>query len=144
MPKLDLYHNAVKRALQKDGWTITHDPFTITFGLRRVYADLGARKFIAAEKTGRKIAVEVKSFVGASPMTELEKAIGQYSIYKSWLARIEPERMLYLAIDETAFNHLFLDISGQVLLEDYGIKLIVVDEASEEIVRWIKQTNNIR
>ena len=137
VPARDIYHEIVKRALIKDGWTITHDPFTIAFGLRRVYADLGARKFVAAEKADRKIAVEVKSFVGASTMTELERAIGQYSIYKSWLARIEPERMLYLAIDETAFNYLFLDVSGQVLLEDYGIKLIVVAGANEEIVRWI-------
>ncbi len=27
MPAQDLYHNIVKNALLKDGWTITHDPF---------------------------------------------------------------------------------------------------------------------
>jgi hypothetical protein len=26
MPKLDIYHDTVKRALEKDNWTITHDP----------------------------------------------------------------------------------------------------------------------
>jgi XisH protein len=25
----DIYHDIVKRALQKDGWTITHDPYKI-------------------------------------------------------------------------------------------------------------------
>jgi hypothetical protein len=42
MPRLDIYHNVVKAALVKDGWTITHDPFTIGFEDLTVYADLGA------------------------------------------------------------------------------------------------------
>ena len=29
MPARDLYHDAVKAALIKDGWTITDDPFMI-------------------------------------------------------------------------------------------------------------------
>jgi hypothetical protein len=32
MPASDLYHDTVKNALTKDGWTITHDPYTLTFG----------------------------------------------------------------------------------------------------------------
>ena len=38
MPARDYLHNIVKNALIKDGWIITHDPFTIVFGTRRVYA----------------------------------------------------------------------------------------------------------
>lgn len=34
MPAHDIFHNAVKEALIKDGWTITHDPLTISFGQR--------------------------------------------------------------------------------------------------------------
>lgn len=26
MPRKDKYHDQVKRALEKDGWTISHDP----------------------------------------------------------------------------------------------------------------------
>ncbi|MGC1310537.1 MAG: element excision factor XisH family protein [Phormidesmis sp.] len=29
MSARDIFHNAVKAALQKDGWIITHDPLTI-------------------------------------------------------------------------------------------------------------------
>ena len=29
MPQYDAHHETVKRALRKDGWTITADPFTI-------------------------------------------------------------------------------------------------------------------
>ncbi len=31
MPAKDTYHDAVRHALVKDGWTITHDPFTISW-----------------------------------------------------------------------------------------------------------------
>ncbi|MCI0378509.1 MAG: hypothetical protein L0215_12945 [Gemmataceae bacterium] len=39
MPARDLYHGAVKNALIKDGWTITHDPFTLSFGARNKVLD---------------------------------------------------------------------------------------------------------
>ncbi len=133
----DILHNRVKQALLKDGWLITHDPFTISFGLRHGFVDLGAEKIMAAEKAGQRIAVEVKSFVGVSAMTELQRAVGQYGIYKSWLTRIEPERQLYLALDKEPFDDLFEDISGRVLLEDHRIKIIVIDKVSEEIIKWI-------
>ena len=47
MPQYDMYHDTVKRALQKDGWTITHDPFILRYGRKRVYADLGAEQLIS-------------------------------------------------------------------------------------------------
>lgn len=62
MPKLDVYHNLVKRALVKDNWTITHAPLYLKVGYRRLYIDLGAEQLLAAEKGMRKIAIEVKSF----------------------------------------------------------------------------------
>jgi hypothetical protein len=42
MPARDEIHDAVKNALIKDGWTITHDPYPLPFDDRDVYADLGA------------------------------------------------------------------------------------------------------
>ena len=105
--------------------------------MRRVYADLGAEQIIAAEKSTQKMAVQIKSFIGISKMTDLERAIGQYAVYKSWLARTEPKRIRYLALDHEAFADLFQDISGQVLLDDYDIKVIIVNLAQEEIVQWI-------
>ena len=63
MPRKDTYHDAVVQALKADGWTITHDPLILSFGGRDVYMCLGTERPIGAEKDGRKIAVEVKSFV---------------------------------------------------------------------------------
>ncbi|NJM39667.1 MAG: hypothetical protein HC853_02280 [Anaerolineae bacterium] len=132
----DVYHEAVKAALMKDGWTITHDPFLIRFEEDRAYVDLGAERAIAAEKENIKIAVEVKSFIGLSRLDDLEKAIGQYLLYRSWLSRSEPDRQLYLAISEAVRKRVFERKSAAVLLEDYQIHLIVVDVDHEEILSW--------
>lgn len=94
----DLYHQQVKHALIKDGWTITDDPFRIEYKGTRVYADLAAERPLAAQKGERKIVVEIKVFSSPSPMTELEKALGQYGIYRTFLRRLSPERELFLAV----------------------------------------------
>lgn len=104
MPKRDTFHDAVKSALVKDGWTITHDPLPFKFGEQDVFIDLGAEAPVAAEKAGRKIAVEVKSFLGKSGITELERAVGQYVVYRSLLRRKEADRSLFLALPVEAFN----------------------------------------
>ncbi len=46
MPAKDFYHDAVKIALQKDGWQITADPLVLRAGLMTLYVDLGAEKLL--------------------------------------------------------------------------------------------------
>jgi hypothetical protein len=92
MPAKDIYHDVVRNALLKDGWTITHDPFTLTVGQKDVFVDFGAERLLAAERGQEKIAVEIKSFVGASDIRDLELAVGQYALYRSLLRRLEPDR----------------------------------------------------
>jgi hypothetical protein len=140
MPAKDVYHDAVKNALVRDGWTITHDPYTLSYGRRDVYVDLGAEKPIAAEKEGRKIAVEVKSFIGPSEVHDLEMAIGQYVLYRFMIAHVEPDRQLFLAVSEAAFIGVLSDDLGRQLLDDTGIQVIVVDVVREVILQWIPPT----
>src|SRR3954462_6958252 len=103
MPPRDRYHDAVKAALIKDGWTVTHDPLRLRWGAKDMYVDLGAEALLTAEKGPRKIAVEVKSFVGLSEMEDLERAVGQYTVYHDVLSEIEPDRELFLAINEEVY-----------------------------------------
>ena len=98
MPRRDTYHDAVKNALIKDGWVITDDPFILEFEDVQLFVDLAAEKTIAAEKSGRKIVVEIKVFKSISLFSELEKALGQYDIYSIFLTETSPERELYLAV----------------------------------------------
>ncbi|NET09521.1 MAG: hypothetical protein F6K16_33420 [Symploca sp. SIO2B6] len=45
---------------------------------------------------GRKIAVEIKSFSGRSPIQNLKEALGQYDIYRSFIELLEPDRKVSL------------------------------------------------
>jgi XisH protein len=92
MPARDIYHDAMKNALLKDGWTITHDPYHLPWGGKDMFVDLGAEQFLAAEKTNQLIAVEIKSFLGPSLLDDLEKALGQFVLYRAVLSKREPER----------------------------------------------------
>jgi hypothetical protein len=76
MPARDVYHDAVKNALVKDGWTITADPYFIKYEDAELYADLAAEKPLAAERHEQKIVVEIKSFVGRSLIYDFHSALG--------------------------------------------------------------------
>ena len=133
----DIYHETVKNALIKDGWTITHDPLVLRWGTTDVYVDLGAKQLVAAEKRGQKIAVEIKSFVGRSAVDDLAKALGQYLLYHDILVQREPDRILYLAVHEGVWLGIFAEPIGKLLLDNQRIKLLVFDRRAEVILRWI-------
>jgi hypothetical protein len=137
MPRYDLYHEPVKHALIKDGWTITDDPFIIEYKGLRLYADLGAEKPFAAEKFGRQIVVEIKVFGSPSPVTELERAVGQYGIYRTFLERVSPERELFLAIAHDVYEDFFLQPAVQDIVAAHAMHLLVFEPVTEEVVQWI-------
>lgn len=134
----DIYHDTVKTALEKDGWTITDELFRLTIGSRSVYIDLGAEKLIAAEKEGRKIAIEIKSFLSPSPVNDLENALGQYILYRDALKRSQPERILYLAISDEVYLDFFQEEIAQMVVENQHLKLIIFDANKAEVVKWIE------
>src|SRR5690349_24371337 len=82
-------------------------------------------------ESGRKIAVEVKSFLGKSGITELEKAIGQYVLYRSLLRWEEADRSLFLALPEEAYNAVLDSVSGEELISGEAIKLVLFDVVEE-------------
>ena len=51
----DLFHNAVKHALEREHWQITADPLVIKIEGVKLEVDLAAEKVVAAEKAGEKI-----------------------------------------------------------------------------------------
>jgi XisH protein len=128
----------VRDASQKDGWTITHDPYRLKLARKKnLYIDLGAEQLIGAEKNIQKIAVEIKSFRGASEMNDLEEAVGQFVLYDRLLKRYEPEKKLYLAVPESIRESIFEEEAGKVLLEDEIIRLFTFDIDQKEVVKWI-------
>ena len=137
MPARDIYHDAVKNVLIKDGWTITDDPLHLKWGQKDMYVDLGAKRLLAAEQGNQKIAVEIKSFVSPSEMEDLKNAIGGFVMYRSVIRQIEPERILYLAVRDSVFTALFEEPIGKLLRESENIYLLVFNYDSERIIQWI-------
>ncbi len=137
MPALDPFHDAVRHALEKDGWTITHDPLTLRAGGRSLYVDLGAEKLIAAEKGAHRIAVEVKTFAGPSLIADRPQAVGQFVMYEDVLAQLEPGRELYLAVPQEVLDTVLRDEIGVLMLRRRITRVVSFSPRSEEVVRWI-------
>jgi hypothetical protein len=69
---------------------------------------LGAERLLAAEKAGSKIA----------DVLDLEQAL--VIMYYDLLEETEPERILYLAIEETVFESVFNKPPGRLMLKKNG------------------------
>ncbi|NNJ13477.1 fatty-acid oxidation protein subunit alpha [Chloroflexales bacterium ZM16-3] len=137
MAAKDLFHNAVKAALRKEGWHITDDPLVVQFGGVDFYIDLGAEKLIAAEKEGQQIAVEIKSFLGPSLVSDFHGALGQFLNYRLALETEDPTRQLYLAVPLDTHTTFFALPFAQLAADRYQLKRIIYDAQAQEIIQWI-------
>jgi hypothetical protein len=136
MAAKDIFHDAVKRALEKDGWVITDDPLFLRFGGLEMYIDLGAERIFAAERDDQKIAVEVKSFIAPSAATEFSTALGQFLKYQLALEEVDAARRLYLAVPADTYRDFFILELPRLLIQRYQVRLIVYDPEEEVIVKW--------
>jgi hypothetical protein len=137
MSAKDIFHESVKNALIKDKWIITDDPLSIRIEAMQMYIDLGAEKLIAATKHNQQIAVEIKSFLQDSTLTEFYQSVGQFLIYKQALEIEEPDRELYLAVPLDTYESFFKQLLVQEIIRRYDIKLVIYEPESEEIIQWI-------
>jgi hypothetical protein len=137
MSAKDIFHEVVKRALQKDGWQITHDPLSLGVGGVNISIDLGAERLIAAEREGEKIAVEVKSFLErSSAISAFHTALGQFINYRGALRREEPDRILYLAVPLSTYQSFFQLDFPKEMVEENQVKMIIYDTKREVIAQW--------
>jgi len=137
MAAKDVFHQQVRQALEKDGWTITADPLSLRWLGTTLQIDLGAERLIAAERGEERIAVEIKSFIGASAIADLENALGQFVLYRSALKTLDPTRKLFLAIRDEVYAAIFEQPEGEFLREDVNINILVFNADQEEVVQWI-------
>jgi hypothetical protein len=138
MPRKDIFHQLVKTALENEGWTITHDPYHIDLGFVDLYIDLGAERLIGAIKDGNKIAIEIKTFIAPSTISEFHTAIGQFINYRIALEEEEPDRLLYLAIPSDIHKRFFKHPFIQTVIQRNQIPLLVYDSEKQEIAKWIR------
>jgi hypothetical protein len=136
VPAKDNFHKFVRTALEKDGWTITHDPLSVKVDDLDFYVDLGAERVLAAQKAGQKIAVEIKSFLGASEVSAFYVALGQTLTYRLALRKKFPDRVLYLAISQDIYQDFFAISFIQEVIIEHQLKLLIFNPIKEEIVLW--------
>lgn len=134
----DIFHQNVKEALIKEGWTVTDDPLTFKIGKMQVQIDLGAERLIAAEKGSERIAIEIKTFGSLSFITALYEAVGKYIIYRNVLKQIQPDRVLFLALPESIFDRFFEEDIIRDTVQEEKINLILYNHTDKLITRWIK------
>jgi hypothetical protein len=137
MSAKDLFHEAVKRGLEKDQWIITDDPLELEWEEVKVKIDLAAERLIAAKRGEEKIAIEIKSFIGTSAISDFHTALGQFLNYRIMLEAKDPDRQLYLAIPLETHNTFFQSQFARMVKERYQLKLIIYEPINEEIVQWI-------
>lgn len=92
---------------------------------------------IAAERGEEKIAVEVKSFISTSLVSDFHTALGQFLNYRLMLSIKEPDRQLYLAVPLEVYETFFQGAFMQIAVEQNKLKMIIYEPMSEEIVQWI-------
>ena len=78
----DLFLDAAKQALLKEQWVIAADPLIIKIDGVKLEIDLAGEKVLAAEKAGRKIAVDIKGFLKPSTISDFHAALGQFLNYR--------------------------------------------------------------
>lgn len=134
----DRFHQCVRRAMEKDGWLITDDPLRLSSGNVDVEIDLGAEKLLAAERGEEKIAVEIKNFLGHSPVSDFEDAYGQFLLYRKVLEKNHSIRDLYIAVPLFAYDKFFQRPLIKEIVEEDKMNLLVYDHIEETIILWKK------
>ena len=139
MPRKDRHHEIVRRALITDGWIITDDPYRLRVPGIRQEIDFGAEKIIAAEKQNHKIAVEVKGFIEESYIYEFYKALGQFTSYRINLKKVEPDRLVYLAVPKPVYETFFQIEAIQETVQESQMRIVVFDLQTEIFTAWIPE-----
>jgi len=133
----DRFHDVVRTALEKDNWKITADPYEVSIDDVDFEIDLAAEKLLSAERENEQIAVEVKSFISSSNVSDFHTALGQFLNYRDALAIIEPNRQLYLAVRVPIYESFFQRRFIMAAVERYQIRLVTYDVKREVIVQWL-------
>jgi len=140
MAAKDRFHAVVRTALEKEQWKITDDPLRLEVGGTKFEIDLGAEQLLAADRDQEKIAVEIKSFLSDSLLTDYHIALGQFLNYRLALEISDPTRTLYLAVPIDAYEAFFKREFAQLSVERYQIKQIIYEPNQEVILQWIKSS----
>jgi hypothetical protein len=134
MPAKDRYHDVVKQALLKDGWTIEDEQVKLKIGQRRLWVDLQ----VGRASEGGSMLIEVKGLESNLSIVEaLESTVGQYAVYQATLNAKRLDMPLVLAIPDSAYFGIFEEELGHAVRAFLDLKLVVFNSVSEEVLLWV-------
>lgn len=141
MPAKDRNHQAVIRSLNKAGWSVIQEHYSLAVGettddLRRLYIDLAVQS-----QTQQLVLIEIK-LLDQSPVHQFMMLVGQYLVYRSALDYLGHETPLYVALSETDYKTIVEHPLGQQVMQNTlqaPIPIIIYSEVKEEILRWIPE-----
>jgi hypothetical protein len=134
----DKFHDLFRKALENEGWNVTHDPLRLKTGRIPVLIDLGAERILAAEKGEEKVAIEIKTFGNPSFITAFYEAVGKYIVYKEAIQILEPNRLLYLALPDDVYEGFAEDLLIDSVFQRHQFRIVTYDSEHQIIVKWIR------
>jgi hypothetical protein len=137
MPTQDMYYDAVKNALRKDGWRVTYTDFPLKSRASSHAEGRWDGPLLAAEKDERRVAVAVNSFIGRSNLTDIQQTLQPLAISRLLIHAIEPDRVLYLAIRQATYSACFPGDEGEQWLVSEPLQLLVFYPRTETILQWV-------
>jgi hypothetical protein len=137
MSSTDIFYQAVRNSLMKEGWQITADALRVQLPGDERYDDPAAAHTLAAQRGGRQIVVTIAPFTGPSLQYDYYGAMGRFLCYRLVLEKRRSDQALYLALPLDAYQEFFQRSSIQFVCKEEGLKLIVFSVEREEVVEWI-------
>lgn len=125
-------------SVEKDGWTITDDPYFLYYAGIKMEVDLGAERLMAANKNQERILVEIKSFIAQSKVYAWHGIVGQFENYVMALEQQDPNRELYLALPDLILDEFFETKFVQDSIKRHNMKILIYDTKENKIIKWIK------
>jgi len=123
--------------LQRDGWNVTDADYRLGFGGVDIYVDIAAEKLICAERGNQKVAIEVKSFIKPSTISEFHSALGQFINYRVVLRYQDPDRVLYLGVPLNIYESFFKLEFTRIIIHEQELKILVYNPEMEVVEQWL-------
>jgi hypothetical protein len=136
MPAIDQCHQQVVHALQRDGWNVLPNPYTLSVEQETLlFIDIRAQR--TSEERKEILLIEIKCFPeGRADTHELYVAFGQYLVYRSIARQKTLNAEVYLAVPTFAFDDVISRL-GLPAVRDNQIRIVVIDIEHEVIRQWL-------
>ncbi|MDJ1502791.1 element excision factor XisH family protein [Xanthocytophaga agilis] len=135
MSRDDYYYTIVKAALEAAGWTIFEDPLRLKIEKLFFQIDLACRR--NGDGKTEEIAVEIKSFLKESFITDFYHVRGQYLTYRDVLDITEYAHVkLYVALPELVYKKNWTIPFIDKIRQKDGIGLILFNDKNQ-ITQWL-------